>query len=243
MFSQFSAIILDDSNDKKLLKLINTELGINRVKKYPNSIEALEAIKEYKNINLIFIDYETTLSKTFEFVQSAKKTGNCKNSKFFLMSNESSQRFLSEAAKNGISAFILKPYKDKKLIDKANRLLPKIEDAKKNRVNLLGSVEARLRFKNQEIIGGIENISGEGCKISTLRFGRMGAEVYDTVTIRVDFEDEKLGINAEIVKIEQDRTKEKKAITTTFKFKKPDEENAMQFAKFWAYILKERQEV
>ena len=241
MSEQFSAIIVDDSNDKNLLRLIKSELGILRVKKYTNTIDAMKVISEFENIDLIFIDYETTLSKTFEFVSSAKATGKCKTSKFFLMANESSQEFLKEASSNGISAFILKPYKDKKLIDKARKLLPEIEKVKNSRLNLLGSIEARLRFKNQEIIGAIEDINDRGCKISTLKFGRMGAEVYDTVTIRIDFEGEKLGINAEVIKIEQDRSKEKKSIMSSLKFKKPNADNALQFAKFWAYILKERE--
>lgn len=242
MTDLFSAIILDDSRDQKIPELLRTKLGIDRVDKCSTTIDALHVINEFSDITIIFIDYETTLSRTFSFVKEAKDTGNCDETKFFLMANESSQEFLSEASKNGISAFILKPFKSKRFIDKSMKLLPNAKNRKQNRVNLLDSVEALLRYKNKEVAGTIENINDLGCAINTIKFGRMGAEVYDTVTIRINFENERLGINAELIKIEQDPSKGDKAITSTFKFKKPDEENAMQFAKFWAHILKERKE-
>ncbi len=240
MSEPFSAVIVDDSNDKNLIRLLKTGLGISNVKKCATTIEALALIQGNANISIIFIDYETTLARTFAFVKEAKETGKCKDTRFFLMANESSQTFLAEASQSGISAFILKPYNDKKLLNKAKKILPPITSKKPNRLNLLDSIEARLRYKNKEIIGTIENINDKGCSINTVKFGRMGAEVYDTITIRIDFEKEKLGVNAEIIKIEQDLSKDTKAVTTTFKFKKPNEENAMQFAKFWAHILKER---
>ena len=240
MSSSFSAIVVDDSNDKRLLDLIKTELHITRVKKYTNSIDALNAIGEYKNITLVFIDYETTLDKTFSFVQNAIATENCEKTKFFLMASYSSKEFLLEASKNGISAFILKPYKDKKLIEKAKKLLPAVEKRKNPRLNLLEAVNARLRYKGKEITGAIEDISSTGILIVTPRLGRMGVEIYDVVTIRVEFGDEKLGVNAEVIRMEKDDSKNYKAVSSAFRFTKPNEENALQFAKFWAYILSEQ---
>ena len=241
MTKPLSAIVIDDSNDKKLITLIKTELGIPRVKKFDNTIEALEIISTYKNIDIIFIDYETTLSKTFAFVQNAIATENCEHSKFFLLAAHSSKEFLLEASNNGISAFILKPYKSKKFLEKAKKLLPAVEKRGNKRLSLLESIEATLRFKGKEIKGGIEDISTGGCLIRTKRFGRMGVEIYDIVTIRVNFENEKLGVNAEVIRMEKDETQDHKAITTAFKFTKPSEDNALQLAKFWAYILKERE--
>jgi len=243
MSSTFSALIVDDSSNKSLMRVVSDELNITEVMRSTNTIDALNMIGESENINLVFLDFETTLDKTFPFVQSAKATGNCVNTKFFLLANHSDKKFLSEAAKNGISAFILKPFKDKKLIEKANKLLPKIEKQDHDGIELLESIEATLRYKGKEITGDIKDINSRGCIINTRKLGHMKIEIFDVVTIKINFEDKKLGINAEVVKMEKDRTKDYKGISTTFKFKKPDEDNAMQFAEFWAYILKERESI
>ena len=243
MSNPFSAIFVDDSNDKQLISIIKSDLEITRVKKYTNTIDALDAIEHYKGINLVFIDYETVLDSTYSFVEKACATKNCKNTKFILLASHSNKKMLSRAANIGISAFILKPYKKQKLLEKVRKLLPKIEEPVDIQLDLLESIEATLRFKGKEILGGIVNISHDGCAITTKRYGRMGVEIYDIVTIRVNFENEKLGINAEVVRMEKDEERDEKSITTTFKFTKPNDDNAMQFAKFWAFILKERDKI
>ena len=238
-----SAIIIDNSNDKQLPTIIKDDLSISHLKVYKNTLEALNVIRQNNNIDLVYINYETTLDKTFPFVKKAKEIENCKNTKFFLLANHSNKNFLREAANSGVSAFILKPYKNEKLIEKTNKLLPATEKRIDKRVNLLESVSARLRFKGKEITGGIEDISSGGCLICTPKLTGMGIAVYDIVTIRVEFENEKLGVNAEVVRMEKDDTQDFKAVNTAFKFTKPNEENALQFAKLWAFILKERESV
>jgi len=243
MTNQLSAMIIDDGTSNKLISLIEHELKISNVRTFPSSIAALDFINQHKNISLIFINFETLLDRTFLFVQKAIASNNCENSKFILLASESNKEMLLKAANSGVSAFILKPYKKAKFLEKVKKFLPPIEKRTNKRLNLLESIDATLRYKNMEITGNIVDISSGGCLIHTPRFGRMGVEIFDIVTIRVNFNREKLGVNAEVIRMEKDESKDYKAVSTAFKFTKPDENNALQFARFWAYILKERNRV
>jgi len=243
MDNHLSAVVLDFSNKNHLVNLLRTEFQINQSKTVTSTNEALKAIEQLNDVTFIFIQYESTLDHTFEFVKSALATKKCENTKFVLLAEKSNKKFLMKAADNGISCFILKPFSKEKFISKVKKLLPKRIIKSENRINLLESVEAKLRYKGREIVGGIEDISAGGCMIRTPRLGRIGIEVYDIVTIRVEFENEKLGVNAEVIRMEKDQTENNKAIRIAFKFTKPNEENASQFAKLWAFILKERESV
>jgi len=240
MSDENSAIIIDSSKKKLLVSLIRTEFNIKRVKTYTCVEDALEEIPEYADITFIFIHFETSRDKTFDFVANVKQMENCAQTKFILLSDTSDKRFLMKAASNGISAFILKPFTKEKFVDKVRKLLPRTKKPKESRFDFLENVEARLRFKGKEIRGGIENIGANGCLVRTPKLGKLGIEIYDVVTIRIDFEKERLGINAEVIKMEKAQQDDYPAVRSTLKFTDPDKDNALQFAKFWAYILRER---
>jgi len=238
-----SAIIIDDGDEDKIVPVLRSELKITRVKKFTSEKAALKVIKHFKNISLVFIDHDCCAEDSFSFVQQALMTENCAESKFVLLATNTDKGLLKKAADNGFSALIAKPVRTKKLIDKIAKLIPPPANEEEKSVNILESVEATLRYKEKSVTGGIEDINNKHCVVRIKRSERIGVEVYDVVTIRIKFGKEKLGANVEVIKLEKDSSGDQKAVRITLRFKKPNEENAMQFAKFWAYILKERERI
>lgn len=238
---QYSAIILDAQNDKTLITLITRDLGISMIKIFSNAKDTLEVIQKNSNTSLVFVSFETLQDHTFSFMKAVSKMNNSGNTKFVLLAEKSSKQFLLKASKSGFSAFILKPFTHDTFLKKIHKLVPGLQKRHKQRVNLLESIEATLRYKEQLITGAIKDISDDGCLIHTPHKERIGLEVYDVVTIKVNFDDERFGINGEVVRLEKDSSKEYRAVSTALKFTKPNDKNALQFAKFWAYILKERE--
>lgn len=240
MTDSISALLVGNQNDSQLISVITRDLDISSVSVVNKANEALETIKFDDSYTVVFVDHDFLQEEAFSFTRAAYETNKCENTQFFLLAKAANKDLLRKASNCGFSAFVRMPFEKKALIKKIEKYVPALNKVPKKRINLLESIEATLRFKNKEIIGAIRDISDDGCLVQTLRTDRLGMEIYDIVTIRIEFDNEKFGINGEVVRMEKDNAMGDKAISTAFKFTKPDDKNALLLAKFWAYLLKER---
>ncbi|MDX1811181.1 MAG: hypothetical protein R3240_04490, partial [Gammaproteobacteria bacterium] len=69
-------------------------------------------------------------------------------------------------------------------------------------------------------------------------FRRTGIEIFDTLTLRIPFEEEYVDLSAELIRLERNLTEESKMINAGFIFKEMHKDTALQFAKLWAALLR-----
>lgn len=241
MSKELSALIVDNQNDTELFTLLAKSLEIPFVTLHDNASDALRFMQKAEFVDLVIINFEILKDETFSLMKTLHETGKFEKTKFVLMAKSANKAFLMQASKVGFSLFIHTPFSKETVLNKLEKLFPDLNKRHKQRVNLLESVEAKLRFKQKETTGVVKNISDDGCLIQTPYKGRIGLEIYDVATIHIQFDDEKFGINGEVVRLEKDFDENQKAISCAFRIKNPDNENALKLAKFWAYILKERE--
>jgi len=233
------ALIIHDGEIDDLVKVLKQDLNVQKIKSTNSLEQAASAIQRYEGLDLVMVDLELAGENAFDFVKNARLNVLSKKTKFVLMGNKVEKDFLIKAANYGYSAFINKPFEKEQVYTRLKKLLPYVDTRATNQLNLLEKVEATLRFKDKEISGEIQDISDTGCYICTPRIGRLGIEIYDLVTIRVKINDESFGVNAQIVHMEKNDSMGFDGIIHGLEFTKPDENTALEFAKLWAYILRD----
>lgn len=243
MSATLSALIIDASkaNRKNLMSILRNGLGVKSVSETESPQLALHFLKEAKDINLICIDYESVNELTFDLVQKCKKLTGNGEIKFVLLANTASKEFLLEAASKGISAFILKPYNAKTIVEKIKKITTSKTERKSSRLSLLEAVNVRLMIDDLQMEGALIDISSGGCLLKSDRLGKAGIDIYDELTIRIPFDAEFVDLQSELIRVERDTSSETQKVSSAFIFKNMNQENALQFAKLWATLLRQNE--
>ena len=236
-----SALIVDKSNSsrKTLVSVIRTGLGIKTINAFENTQRASHFLKDTKEVDLIFIDYDTANGETFDFVSSSKELTGNKDTKYILLSNSANKDFLLEAAKKGISSFILKPYNSKTVVEKVRKVCASKKQRRSSRLSLLEAVDLDLIINGNKLPGALVDISSGGCLLKTSLLGAFGIDIYDCIKIRIPFGSESVTLDGELIRVERDTTTDEKGISAGFIFKNMNQETVMQFAKLWSSLLKD----
>lgn len=229
--------IIAQSDATELSKILKYGHNVKKIKQTDSLKRLVYASTNYENIDLVFVDFDVFRDKSIYFLEKVKDHINCKNIKFILLGTTSTKSLLLKAANAGYSSFITKPFDKADVLQRISKILPLPEKSSPQRLSLLENIEATLQYKNKEAIGSIEDIGIDGCLISIPYFDRLKIEVYDVITIRVEVDNDKFGVNAEVVKVEKQDKIGFKAVSIYLQFTQPDHKTALDFAKLWAYIL------
>lgn len=241
MTSSLSAIILDSnkSSRKTLLSVVRQGLGIKAANEFEQAKQAISYLQANRNTDLMFIDYDSVSDKTFELVSLSKKLKGSDNLKFVLLANSANKEFLLDAARKGISTFILKPYNSKTVVQKVKKICGSSKNRESHRLSLLEAVSVQLIANQQEVAGALVDISSGGCLVKTSRLGPIGVDIYDELMIRIPFDNETIDVPAELIRTERDLSSDAKKISAAFTYKKMEQNVALQFAKLWAALLRD----
>ncbi len=241
MFSTLSALIIDGNkvSRKNLTSISRNILGIKDITACESARAAERYFQQSPNIDLMFLDHETLNGDSFAIIDEAKKHIPKHDLKIVLLANGASKSFLLEAAGKGVSCFIVKPYTAKLVSEKIKKLFTSKAQRQSKRLSLFGAVSLTMYWRDQLFDAALMDISSGGCLVKTQGFQRKGVEILDEFVLQIPFDDEFAEIKAQLLRLERDKSEEDVAINAGFAFKEMQRDNALQFAKLWAALLRQ----
>jgi len=233
---KLNALIIDNNkaSRKNLLSVIKDGIGIKDPRICESSAQAVALLKQNKEIDLIFVDYETVTDGFETFINSCKNLLADQDTKYILLASNASKSFLVKAASLGISTFILKPFIYNTVVNKVKKVTASKQQRTAKRLTLLEPLSAELIYESQEISAAILDISSGGCLIETKPLGGYGLDIYSKLAIKIPHSDESVIVTSQLIRMERANDEN---ISAAFIFEGMDQDNAMQFAKLWAFLL------
>ncbi len=129
-------LVVDDvSTMRKIVKRVLSEMGYNNTVEASdgkNAFEMLEAQSAANDpIQFIISDWNMPVMYGIDFLRLCRKNPAYKTIPFILVTAESEPHQILEAAKEGVSDYVVKPFTPQKIKEKIERVFAKLNAAKK----------------------------------------------------------------------------------------------------------------
>lgn len=123
-------LVVDDfATMRKIIKKVLTELGYTNIEEAEDGKPAFEAMKTAhtigKPIQFVISDWNMPGMTGIDLLRACKADPNFKNCPFMLVTAESEQKNIIEAAKAGVSDYVVKPFNAATLKQKLERIWAK----------------------------------------------------------------------------------------------------------------------
>ena len=123
-------LVVDDfATMRKIIKKVLTELGYTNVEEADDGKTALPMIQQAftagKPYQFVISDWNMPGMQGIELLKACKADNNLKNTPFMLVTAESEQKHILEAAKAGVSDYVVKPFNSATLKQKLERVYAK----------------------------------------------------------------------------------------------------------------------
>lgn len=123
-------LVVDDfATMRKIIKKVLTELGYTNVEEADDGIKALPilqaASKSAAPFDFVISDWNMPGMTGIDLLKACKLDPNLKNLPFMLVTAESEQKNIVEAAKAGVSDYVVKPFNAQTLKEKLTRVYAK----------------------------------------------------------------------------------------------------------------------
>lgn len=128
MFPTYSKfLVVDDfATMRKIVKKVLTELGYTNVEEADDGKTALpllqKAAAEGKPFDFVLSDWNMPGMTGIDLLKACKNDPQLKNMPFMLITAESEQKNIIEAAKSGVSDYVVKPFNAATLKEKLERV-------------------------------------------------------------------------------------------------------------------------
>ncbi len=128
-------LIVDDfATMRKIIKKVLTELGYTNVEEADDGKPAFAALQNAQNsgvpFQFVISDWNMPGMTGIDLLKACKADANFKNLPFMLVTAESEQKNIVEAAKNGVSDYVVKPFNATTLKGKLERIWAKHSGSK-----------------------------------------------------------------------------------------------------------------
>jgi two-component system chemotaxis response regulator CheY len=128
-------LVVDDfATMRKIIKKVLTELGYTNVEEADDGKPALAALQTAQTngapFQFVISDWNMPGMTGIDLLKACKADANLKNMPFMLVTAESEQKNIVEAAKNGVSDYVVKPFNAQTLKGKLERIWAKHNTAK-----------------------------------------------------------------------------------------------------------------
>ncbi len=129
-------LVVDDfSTMRKIIKRVLDEIGYKNVAEAVDGVNALEVINEAKKsgspIQFVISDWNMPNMQGIDLLRACRSNGDYKHLPFMLVTAESEQTQIIEAAKAGVSEYVVKPFNAATLKAKIERVYAKTSTDKK----------------------------------------------------------------------------------------------------------------
>src|SRR6185312_10853138 len=123
-------LVVDDfATMRKIIKKVLTELGYTNIEEAEDGKPAFQLIQDSKAsgqpFDFVISDWNMPGMSGLELLKACKATTDFKNMPFMLVTAESEQKNIVEAAKNGVSDYVVKPFNAMTLKGKLERIWTK----------------------------------------------------------------------------------------------------------------------
>ncbi len=123
-------LVVDDfATMRKIIKKVLTELGYTNVEEADDGKPALAALQTAQTngapFQFVISDWNMPGMTGIDLLKACKADANLKNMPFMLVTAESEQKNIVEAAKNGVSDYVVKPFNAQTLKGKLERIWTK----------------------------------------------------------------------------------------------------------------------
>lgn len=128
MFTQDSRfIVIDDfATMRKIIKKVLTELGYNNIDEAEDGAKALPMIQQSVSsgqpYHCIISDWNMPNMQGIDLLKACKADGTLKDIPFMLVTAEGEQKQIVEAAKAGVSDYVVKPFNAQTLKEKLQKV-------------------------------------------------------------------------------------------------------------------------
>ncbi len=234
-----TAIIVDNDRNyrKTLSSLLKQHTQIREIYTCATGREAQAVCRQLKTVDFVFCDSEITDQPVLSLVVDMIKSKSAENAQIVLLSTQSRREFLLEAAAVGVNAFILKPFTPKTVSEKIQQLSGGKSQRRAKRIKIFQTITIHVAFKNAKYKGKLEDISTSGC-MANLPALTEGGTIYDTAALRIVYEEEKVDLKAELIRLERDTGSDTQRVKAAFLYKNMDEETRQRFDHLWSSIDK-----
>jgi two-component system chemotaxis response regulator CheY len=128
-------LVVDDfATMRKIIKKVLTELGYTNVEEADDGKPAFVALQNAQTngapFQFVISDWNMPGMTGIDLLKACKADPNFKNVPFMLVTAESEQKNIVEAAKNGVSDYVVKPFNAQTLKGKLERIWTKHSGAK-----------------------------------------------------------------------------------------------------------------
>ncbi len=123
-------LVVDDfTTMRKIIKKVLTELGYTNIEEADDGKTAWPKLQEAHTagqpFNMVISDWNMPGMSGIDLLKSCKSDANFKNLPFMLVTAESEQKNIIEAAKAGVSDYVVKPFNAQTLKGKLERVWAK----------------------------------------------------------------------------------------------------------------------
>ncbi len=129
-------LVVDDfSTMRKIIKRVLDEIGYKNVVEAVDGVNALEVMAEHQKngapVQFVISDWNMPNMQGIDFLKTCRSRADLKGLPFMLVTAESEQTQIIEAAKAGVSEYVVKPFNAATLKAKIERVYSKIPQEKK----------------------------------------------------------------------------------------------------------------
>lgn len=123
-------LVVDDfATMRKIIKKVLTELGYTNIEEAEDGKPAFQLIQDSKAsgkaFDFVISDWNMPGMSGLELLKACKATADFRDMPFMLVTAESEQKNIVEAAKNGVSDYVVKPFNAQTLKGKLERIWSK----------------------------------------------------------------------------------------------------------------------
>lgn len=200
-------IVIDNVLERKnIMRELEKKLQMKHFSQTHSAKNALNAVRDQKNLHLVIVDYELPDVTGIELVKKCKTLPGGNSASYLLLSSKQDKSTLLEAASAGVNEFIVKPYSAEMLIQKVSKIFK--SDANRRayeRVALFAAVTVKLAFEGKEKAykGKLLDLSLGGCLVAVPVFGPDSGTIYSPVNLTINTEGEKFNVTGELVRTEK----------------------------------------
>jgi two-component system chemotaxis response regulator CheY len=119
-----AVLIVDDmSFIRKVVRKTLSDLGIAKIVEAPDAAEAVKRLRENK-FDLIISDWNMPTMSGYDLLEFVRSHERLKAIPFLMLTANNDKDSVINAAKNGVSDFLVKPFSAEDLEEKIEKLIP-----------------------------------------------------------------------------------------------------------------------
>ncbi len=248
MLDNDTALVIDDSHAtrKAVCSILREQLHCQQILEAEDGKTGLALLRNYhERVDWIFCDWDMPRMNGDEVLTAVRSDPNTAHLPFIMITTRSDRDSLVSAVQLGVSAYIVKPFNAKTVIDKVMMLHNKMDRRNADRVQTVSELPLTLHFAdNRDLEAAMLDISLSGMLTIVSAEQARGICVFDDGEAKIETklaEREKLLLPIQIIRLEADPMAPGKTdmIRIALRFRPMEKEIRTHLADFIEHLARE----